>query len=537
MKCLPFVVVFAALVPALVYAQNQKVSDCQTLEAAGNFIGSDEALVNGLVCKVRKPKPNSLASTQVAGKAAEGSMALLGNTEAETLRSTEKAGASSVGSAPTAEATPGHAAADSTAGGAAQSSFFAMIPEKSLGEIARAYRKKAGAGTTTQPEEGDMERKKPTDEVERVATPSHKTPTPATVAEIQPAGSTQVPQPAVSPAAARKAEGIAAAPATVQAVPEEALRTAKDEVVAVPQAQTNAVKQEASPASAGPLHDPAVKFETNLPAMIVTAASSLEVQAPTQTGMVASTQRTPAREPTAASPVPSAWEQAPEPAPERSLRVGVFAASQPPATNLSPRPLANTAEEDSAFKEGQVSTCIKNVSLGSLDKDRLFLAIPEWALKWHEKNQKRFPGICFSNSLMPEAQNFLVVFYTAEPPAAGTESLAKISGLGEVTPVIGKGGFTTSDGSTWHYAYEQTVMTTITSISADTAPHNQPSTILYATAYSEQGIPISQHWPASVTAPDKETSTKPRKSHDVSLPAFRRMEELLNQMVADIAKR
>jgi hypothetical protein len=270
--------------------------------------------------------------------------------------------------------------------------------------------------------------------------------------------------------------------------------------------------------------------------MIVTAASSPEVHAPVQTEMVASTERTPAGEQTAASPVPSAWEQAPEPAPERSLRLGVFAVSQPPATNLSPQPLANTTEEDSAFKEGQVSSCIKNVSLGSMDKDRLFLAIPEWALKWHEKNQKRFPGICFSNALMPEAQNYLVVFYTAEPPAAGTEPLAKISGLGEMTPVIGKGGFTTSGGSTWHYAYEQTVMTTITSVSADTAPHNQPSTILYATAYSEQGIPISQHWPASASAPDKETSTKPRKSHDVSPPAFRRMEELLNQMVADIAK-
>jgi hypothetical protein len=537
MKCLPFVVVFAVLVPALVYAQNQKSSDCQTLEAAGNFIGSDEALVNGLVCKVRKPKTNSLPSTQVAGKAAEGSVALLGNVAAETLRSTEKAGASSVGTTPTPAATPGHAAADSTAGGAAQSSFFEKIPEKTLGEIARAYRKKAGARTTNQPEEGDLERKKPTDEVERVATPSHKTPTPATIADIQTTGSAQVPAPAESPAAARKSEIIAAAPAAVQAVPEEALRTAKDEVVvAVPQAQANAVKQEASPASAGPVHDPAVKLETNLPAMIVTAASSLEVQAPAQTGMVASAQRTPAREPTAASPVPSAWEQAPEPAPERSLRVGVFAVPQPPATNLSPQPLANTTEEDSAFKEGQLSTCIKNVSLGSLDKDRLFLAIPEWALKWHEKNQKRFPGICFSNSLMPEAQNFLVVFYTAEPPAAGTESSAKISGLGEVTPVIGKGGFTTSAHSTWHYAYEQDVMTTITSVSADTAPHNQPSTILYATAYSEQGIPISQHWPASASAPDKETSTKPRKSHDVSPPAFRRMEELLNQMVADIAK-
>ena len=110
MKCLPLVVAFTALVPALVYAQNQQFSDCHTLEAAGNFIGSDQALVNGLVCKVRKLKTNSPASTQVAGKAVERSTALLGNIEAETPRSTEKAAASSVSTAPTPQATPGHAA-------------------------------------------------------------------------------------------------------------------------------------------------------------------------------------------------------------------------------------------------------------------------------------------------------------------------------------------------------------------------------------------------------------------------------------------
>jgi hypothetical protein len=504
MKCLPFVVAFAALIPARVYAQNQQFSDCHTLEAAGNFIGADQALVNGLVCKVRQPKTNSVAS-------------------------------SSVGTAPTPEATPGQAAADSTAGGAAQSSFFEMIPDKSLAEIARAYRKKAGAQTTAQPEEGDLERKKPTIKAKLMATQSHKTPTPATGAEIQPVRSAQVPPAAESPAAAR-AEIIAAVPVTVLAVPEKTLQTAKKEVIAVPQAQATAVKQQASPATAGPLHDPTMKLETNLPAMIVTSAGSPEVQAPAQMEIVTSAQRTPTKERTAASPVPSAREEAPEPQPERSVRVGMLASSQPPVTNFPPQPLANTTAEDSAFKEGQGSTCTKNVSLGSMDKDKLFLAIPEWALNWHEKNQKRFPGICFSNSLMPGAQNYLVVFYTAETHAAGTESLAKISGLGEMTPVSGKGGFTTSDGSTWHYTYEQRVMTTITSVSADLAPHNQPSAVLHATAYSEQGIPISHRWPASATELGKETSTKPRKSHDVSLPEFRRMEELLNQMVADIAK-
>jgi len=535
MKCLPFVAAFAALVPSLVHAQNQQFSDCHTLEAAGSFVGADEALVNGLVCKVTKPKTNSAASTQVSGKTA-GSMALLGILEPETLRSADKAGASSVGAVPTPGATPESAASDSAPRAAPRSSFFETIPAKSLGEIARAYRKKAGTPATTEPEEGNLEQKKPTGEVERVPTLSHKTPNPAAVAELQPAGSTQVPPAAESPAAARKAEIIAAAPATVLSAPAGAPRTAKNEAIAVPQGQPNAVKQEASPATAGSFREPAVRLETNLPAMVVTSASAPEVRASAQTEIVASAQRTPAKEETAASLVPDAREEAPELEPQRSLRVGLFAVPQPPATNLPPQALANTAEEDSVFKEGQASTCIKNVSLGSMDKEKLFLAIPEWALKWYEKNQKRFPGICFSDSLMAGARNYLVVFYTAAQDVAGTESLAKISAPGEMTPASGMGSFTTSYGYSWHYTYERTVTTTITSVSAEKAPHNQPSTLLYATAYSEQGIPISHHWPAPITKPEKKTAAKRGNSLDESLPAFRRMEELLSQIVADIAK-
>jgi hypothetical protein len=509
MKYSRLVVAFAALVPSLVYAQNQQVSDCRSIEAAGNFVGADEAVVNGLVCKVKKPKTNSAASAQAAAKATERSEALLGIIEPETLRSTDKAGASSEGTSPTPGAIPGSAANDSTPGGAPQSPVFEMIPEKSLGEIAREYRKKAAARKTAGPEEGDLERKKSTDEVERVV---------------------------VKPPAPAKVEIIAVAPPTVLSTPAEAPRTAKNEVIAVPQAQPDLVKQETRPATAGPLQAPAVKLETNLPAIAVTSAGAPEVRAPAQTEIAASEQRIPAKEPTATSTVPAIEEEARESQPERSLRVGAFAVSQPPDTNPPAQLLANTTAEDIAFKEGQVSTCIKNVSLGSMDKDKLFLAIPEWALKWHEKNQKRFPGICFSDSLMPGTRNYLVVFYTTAPQVAGTESLARISAPGETTPVSGMGGFTTSYGSTWHYTLEGTVTTTITSVSAEKAPHNQASTLLYVTAYSEQGIPISHHWPVAATKSDEKSTAKSRKNQDASLPAVRGMEELLNQAVTDIAK-
>lgn len=530
MKCLRFVVAFAGLVPSLVYAQNQQFSDCHTLEVAGNFLESDEALVNGLVCKVRNPKTNSAASMQVAGKAADRSPALLGIIEPEILRSKDNAGASPVGTALTPGAAPGWAASDSRADSLPQASPTGEVPGKSLGEIARAYRK-VKTRTTTQLEEGNFERKKPMGGVEDVATLSDKTTKPATAAQLEPARSMQVPPAAESPTPTRKAEIIAAPPATVLSTPTEPPQAAKNEVMTVPQTQPNTVKQAANPATAEPLHEPTAKLGTNLPAMAA-PASGPEVRAPARTEIVASVQRTP-KEQVTASPLPSAREEAPEIEPERSLRAGEF--SQPPAAGALAQPRENNTADDGPFKEGQASTCIKNVSLGSMDKDKLFLAIPDWALKWYEKNQKRFPGICFSDSLMPNAHNYLVVFYTAAPHVAGT-SLTNISAPGDVTPASGKGGFTTGYGSTWHYTYERTVTTTITSVSAEKAPHNEPSILLYATAYSEQGIPVSHRYPTSVTKPDKKTSTKPGKGHDVTLLEFRAMAELLNQVLEDIAK-
>jgi hypothetical protein len=54
---LPLVIVFAALTPSLTLSQNPQVTNCHTPEAAGNFIGSDETIVNGMVCKITKAQP------------------------------------------------------------------------------------------------------------------------------------------------------------------------------------------------------------------------------------------------------------------------------------------------------------------------------------------------------------------------------------------------------------------------------------------------------------------------------------------------
>lgn len=535
MKYLPFLVALAALAPSRVYCQNQQFSDCRTLELAGRFVGSDEVLVNGLVCKVGSAKANSSVSPQGSTKPTEQSSALLGIIEPEVLRSKQKPGASPVGAEATPAVSPEPAPGDSVAAGGSQSSSF-VAPKKSLGEIARAYRKEAGTRIATNSEES-LERKKPSNEVGRGAPSSNNTPVEATAAQPHPAPGAQALPVAQSPrAAATKAEIVAPASVSSTTAQVPPTGTAK-EVVAVPQAPPSQIRQEAGAAPAGRLRDePTVKSETRLPATQATSVSSPETQPPAQTAMPAATHDTPARQQAAASSPSSATEEAPEPKPGRLLNVGSFAVPQPSTADAPTQAQENATEEDAAFREGQVPSCIKNVSLGSMDKDKLFLAIPDWALRWYEKNQKRFPRICFSDSLMPGARNYLVVFYMAAQHAGGPDSLMKISAPSEATPQSGTGSFTASYGSTWHYSYERMVTTTITSISAERAPHSQPSTNLNATAYSEQGIPISHHSPTAVSKRVKETSYKPEKGHDMELLEFREMAGLLNQIMEDIAK-
>jgi hypothetical protein len=50
-----FVVWLIAATPALLFAQEAKLVNCRTLEAAGNFVGPDEVIEGNMVCQKRKP--------------------------------------------------------------------------------------------------------------------------------------------------------------------------------------------------------------------------------------------------------------------------------------------------------------------------------------------------------------------------------------------------------------------------------------------------------------------------------------------------
>jgi hypothetical protein len=579
MKYLPFAAVFAALIPSFAHAQNPQFTNCHSLRAADNFVGSDEVLVNGQVCKMAKPKSNSAVSTPAPGKDTEKSMALLGIVEPETLRSKDKGeahvatparGATLAASEPAPQTPavksmallgvvepetlrakqkaesdlagkpqrPGMngetQASDSTVSGMLQPPTFEMISGGSLGNIARAYRNEAGTRVTPKPEETTLQQKKLSTEAERVATAPNEAPVTASIVGAKPTGKVEVSAGAGVPTAA-------VPPVIVPAATARAPQTAKNE--AVPTSKTLPVEVmpgDIAPPVASPPATLAVNAGANLPAVAAaTPVSSPKAQDVARPQMLDAQQKPQAQALSETKPTASATEEAavPVPEPERVLKLGAFAVPRPPAeADPPPQPVVDNIAVESAFQEGQAANCTKNISLGSMEQEKLFLAIPEWALKWYEKNQKRFPGICFSNSLMSSAQNFLVVFYTMAPRVGGAESLKNIPATEDQTLVNGKGSFTTSYGGMWHYTYENTVTTTITSVSAEKAPHNQQTTLLYATAYSDQGIPISQHWPTPNSKRGKEATSKHGKNQDALLSEFRVTAELLGQMVEDIAK-
>src|SRR6267378_929771 len=566
MKYIRIAVALVALIPSPIYAQNTQFSDCRTLEAAGNNIGPDEALVNGMVCKAVKAKANPSVPTTASGKTAETEkrMALLGIIEPETLRSKVKADAISPEVVRTPAPASGKTAdtesrrallgiiepetlrskskAEANAAGdvatprtgtepepetepganvTPQSARFEMKHNASLGDIARAYQKNSHAQAAAARENMVEPKKLPT-EVKLTAAPTATAPEMATTTPLQPG---------------QKANALTAAQAPTSVLTPEETPAAITPASVTPTGPQPAAKTEVSAAPQTPV--PTVKAESNLPTAVATPVTTPEPQSDGKMEVFTSAGAPPSQvEPEARPAAALAAEEAVASAPQKSVMLGVFVEPKTPSLEINGPPEVGSygsALED-GFNDGQRAGCTRNVSLGSLDKEKLFLAIPEWAANWYEKNQKRFPGMCFSDSPMPGAQNFLVVFYTSAPAVSGTEPLKNISASADMLPLSGVGTFTTSYGSTWHYTYDRTATPTVTSVLVEKVPQNLQPNVLYATAYSEQGIPISQHWPTAMTKKGREISGKPGKNQDASLPAIHMMGELLNEMAEDIAK-
>jgi len=548
-----------ALVPSLACAQASKLTDCRTIEAAGNFVASDETLVDGMVCKVPKiaPPPSSGSPATSRDAKSAGRLALMGIIEPVLPSTGAKPKASSAEAEPAPEPTPAPEIKPAPARAPLHAPVPLVAPKKSaeIAEVAPAESPanvnppaaaSIAAPVAAPPLAETSVKAKPAPAAPQV--PVQPSPAPgATIAAIQPtpaASSVVAPQPVAKPA-----EEASVAPPPVAATRLTASQPSGTLVAPVAGASSASAVAEppASPAPAELSVSSSAKLDPE-PAADPSAAQS---QPPISTGgfATAGTSDSPANNPAESAPAEgpvNAIELAePAPQPRPSVEVGGF---EKPTTQLAAfdpdRHRVSFGEDDGqAFQEGQHPGCTKNVSLGSVGKEKLFLGIPEWAARWIEKNNKKLPGICFSDSPMSGAQNFLIVFYTSAS-SAPTELPASSASTSAAAWPQSQGAFTTSYGSTWHYNHDETVGTTVTSLLPNDSPHSRPSHISYAMVYTEDGLPISQRWPASDPKNSKDlkestvkpASAKSSKKHDNSAGVDHELDDLLSLVVIDIEK-
>lgn len=547
----------SAMLPTLVSAQGLQVKDCRTLEAAGNFLGPDEVMADGLVCKIVKPKPTASAAAGASKKDSDprAKLALLGIIDTKSQELHGKADAGPAGTPPDGSgrhAPGGPAVSESSR--VPENATFEVEHAPSLGDVARAYQKSSRRQTAKKPEDQGAA------EARATATPEVKTEvrteTTAPSLPVVPEQKTDIPvrAPAVSPAAAIDSKAEPTPTASASAAPAEAQPVAKTVTVEAQPAleiklesaptasalETPAVA-EAQPATKTPTTQaepsPEAKPDT-FPEVSASTTPATEVSTPeTRTGSFDAQEEHRADERPevrAAMPAPEAESNSERP---QEVKLGVFETPQESIVETKPAAPADpfgAPPEDVAIHEPRPG-CAKIVSLGSMEKDRLVLAIPDWAMKWLEKNQKRFSGVCFADSPLPGVPNYLIVFFTVAPPGSPLGPEAKPAPPASTASGSSGGTFTTSFGSTWHYTYDNAATTTVTTGWTESVPHNQPSQTLYATAYTEQGIPISQHWPGEAKGHEKETSGSHGRKHDAVPEGVRIVSDLLGEIMADLA--
>jgi hypothetical protein len=219
---------------------------------------------------------------------------------------------------------------------------------------------------------------------------------------------------------------------------------------------------------------------------------------------------------------------------DRSVKLGDFAKPREAETEQTNEHRTSVDPSDAdGFQDRQRPECTKNVTLAGLSGEKLVLGVPAWAAKWIEKNEKRMPQICFSETPMKGARNYLIVFST--PAGQASKDLADTA----VNPKGGNAGvgtFTTLYGSTWHYSFDRNVGITILTQDDADEPHGAPGQVLYATAYTEEGVPVAQRWPGQLKKEIKPNEKNPKKLKGETEALEHVSSDLLGQMVDDIEK-
>jgi hypothetical protein len=640
-----FFLPLVAALPAFLCAQQPKLVNCRTLEAAGNFVGPDEVIVDDLVCQKAKPGAQTNFAPQVpkavpgvvisgddsssvvdAAKAASQRVAAAKDAirekvgqaggqvtpevpptdpapsaapvetpgtppptlepvnapetappapsqpmslpatsqrpvVAESPQPPAPETAAATTSAPQQQAPPADNGANAGRGDAAGSTETSLSPNaqqavsNSMGAVEKVAAPEAGANPTTNETSAKPEAAPPqppsapepatAPEPARPQPPATVSPAPTPTEASAPTQQVATPEPtasegSASPEIVLKSAVTADQPAAASSVPATAGETPSAATSATPAAEPPKPAEAAAPAGATGFYD------ANAGANVVTnprpgdpangpAAVPAEPRRPSEAELAAAAAAKAAAEEAEAS------LRAPDPnlPRERVVETGAFA--EPKEVGPDPATLAHKTTfqpgDSEGFEEGQRAGCTKNVTIAGLKGEKLVLGTPGWAERWIEKNEKRMLQICFSDTPMTTAKNYLIVFYTAPMNTNATQAVDPAA-MPQGAPVGGVGAFTLSYGSTWHYAQDRNVGVTVLTHDEADEPQAELGKVWYATAYTEEGVPVSEHWPEKAKKPIHvdEKDTKSKKAREARAEMERVSDDLLDQMVGDIAK-
>jgi YD repeat-containing protein len=138
--------------------------------------------------------------------------------------------------------------------------------------------------------------------------------------------------------------------------------------------------------------------------------------------------------------------------------------------------------------------CERNVSFAVAESGQIVPRVPGWVQSWIGKNQKKYPGLCFSQFPNPKSSNFLLVLSASQTAFNGLYPTVRTNTDTSTTPVSGRGTVTDNNGGMWNYTYSGTVTTRTTNATQQNLPYTDTSNTLYLYGYDSHGKLMSEHW-------------------------------------------
>jgi hypothetical protein len=175
------------------------------------------------------------------------------------------------------------------------------------------------------------------------------------------------------------------------------------------------------------------------------------------------------------------------------------------------------------------------IAFGIADRNGVHPGVMGWTRNWINKNAKNFPMVAFQGCSAEGLRNYLIVFSSSENVLTGFDPVLKSNTSTSTSPMSGTGSISDMYGSTWNYRYDGTVTTTTTTTTQENVPYTIQSNTLYATAYDEHGIIISQRWHTFSSKQGGDAANSLGYNLGSVLAAMNARGRLLNAVVKDIA--